>query len=369
MASQYGILAKYAKLLVEYALYLKPGERLLIDTTSLAEPLLREVYRYALRAGALPYYRMSFEGQERIFYQEAKTQQLQEVDPLYALAVSDFDAYLFIRAPFNTRDGQVQDAAKARLRQAAYRPHRETYRQRTASLELKRCLCEYPTQAMAQNAGLSLEDYQEAVFSACFLFEENPQEHWEAISHKQQAIVDYLNQCENIRYLSTETDISFSTKGRIWINSDGKNNMPSGEVYTAPVEDSVNGYIYFSYPSVYAGEDVEGIRLEVQDGLITSWSAEKGQDLLDRIFAIDDGARRFGEAAIGCNMHIQKPLRNILFDEKIGGSIHMAIGEAYLQNNGKNSSAIHWDMITEMRPNGKIFADGKLIYQAGEFLI
>lgn len=362
------ILNKYAKLLVNYCVSLKEGERLLISSTTLAEPLVREVYREALRAGGHPHVQMEFRDQGIIENRESSTKQLQYVDPLYALAMTEFDAYIFIRAPFYSRGTQKMDGEKGKIESAAKKPYRDIYSERTGNLTMKRTLCEYPTVANAQNAGLSLEEYADFIYNACHLYDENPQACWEEVSRNQQAAVDLLNSRTKMRYLGEGIDISFSTEGRIWINSDGKTNMPSGEVYTAPVDNSVNGTIHFSYPSMYMGEEVEGITLWVKDGWVEKWDAKKGKPLLDRIMAIDEGARRFGEAAIGTNMRIQTPVKNILFDEKIGGTVHMAVGQAYIQNNGTNKSAIHWDMIADMKNGGQIFADDELIYENGKFI-
>jgi len=233
---------------------------------------------------------------------------------------------------------------------------------------LKRNLCQYPTIASAQEAGMSLQEYQEFVFGACNLFKEDPQKEWLQVRESQQHIVDYLMSKTKVRYVTQGTDITFTTKGRTWINSDGQTNMPSGEVYTAPEDDSVNGHITFSFPAIYRGQSVEGVRLEVKDGYIEKWSAESGQEVLDEVFKIK-GTRRFGEAAIGTNYNIQKVTKNILFDEKIGGSIHMAIGQAYKQCGGVNQSPIHWDMITDMQNGGQIFADGEMFYENGKVLI
>jgi aminopeptidase len=233
---------------------------------------------------------------------------------------------------------------------------------------MRRCLCQYPTQAGADDAGMTLEEYTQFVFQSCYLFDENPVEQWLNVRAKQQAYVDRLNKADQVHYKGPNIDIRFSVKDRIWINSDGRSNMPSGEVFSAPVEDSVNGKVYFSYPCIYMGKDVEGVSLEVKDGLIVSWNAEKGNEVLDKVFAIE-GARKWGEVAIGTNMNIQRITRNILFDEKIGGSIHMAVGQAYKQCGGKNESTVHWDMITDMRNGGEIWADGELIYKDGAFII
>lgn len=363
------ILNKYAQLLVNYCVSLQKGERVFIQSTTLAEPLVREVFREVLKAGGLPHVNMTFRDQATIRLRESSEEQLSYVDPLYAQAMEEFDAYIYIRAPFYSRSTQTTNPDAAKILRAAMQPHSQRYSERTATLALKRTLCEYPTVAHAQNAGLSLEEYEYFIYNACFLYDENPQARWEEVSQQQQHIVDYLNNCTNIHYLGQGIDIRFSTKGRTWINSDGQTNMPSGEVYTAPVDDSVNGTIHFSYPSIFRGEEVEGITLWVKDGWIEKWTAEKGQELLDRIFEIDEGARRFGEAAIGTNHRIQTPVKNILFDEKIGGSVHMAVGQAYIQNGGVNKSSIHWDMIADMQNGGQIFADGQLIYENGHFLI
>jgi len=361
------ILAKYAALLVNYCLEIKAGDKLFVRSTTLAEPLVREVYRLALRAGAIVEVDLEFRERERIFLQEAGESQLRHVPTLYGMAMESFDAYLFIRAPFNLREDQSSDAAvKSKMIQEATKAAHQAYFERTATRALKRNLCQFPTIASAQEAGMSLETYEHFVYGACKLYDEDPMQSWLNVRKAQQSIVDFLNSRENIHYKGEGTDIVFSTKGRTWINSDGKTNMPSGEVYTSPVENSVNGVVHFTYPALYMGHEVEGVTLWVKDGYIERWEAKRGKDLLDRVFQIE-GTRRFGEAAIGTNYSIGQFTRNILFDEKIGGTIHMAIGQSYLQTGGKNESPVHWDMIADMTNGGEIFADGELIYADGYF--
>lgn len=362
------ILQKYAHLLVHYCLEIKPGEKLYITTTTLAEPLLREVYREAIHVGAYVEYHMSFKEQNSIFISEANDDQLDYIYPAYKEMMATFDAYLVIRAPYDVREDQGNDPQKTARRQKALFAVNQIYTERIADRSLKRCLCQYPTRTAAQEAGMSLEEYQDFVYNACHLSAENPAAEWRKVGEMQQGATDYLNHCDQIRYINKRSDISFSVKGRTWINSDGKANMPSGEVFTGPIENSVNGYIYFNYPIVYMGHEVEGVTLEVQNGRVEKWNAGKGQLFLDEIFNID-GARYFGEVAIGTNYNINKITKNILFDEKIGGSVHMAIGQSYKQTGGVNQSPIHWDMITDMQDGGEIWADGKLIYQNGQFLI
>jgi aminopeptidase len=361
------IIEKYAQLLVNYCVSLKPGERLFIQSTTLAEPLVREVYRYALKAGGNPVVSMGFRDQGTIKMEEAEGDQLKFVDPLYAEAMQHYEAYIYIRAPYYSKAPKSADFEKQKIASKALSPFRKIYSERTAKLDMKRNLCEYPTVAYAQNAGMTLEEYADFIYNACHLYDENPQAAWEARSVMQQQIVDLLNTKSEIHYKGEGIDIKFNVKGRTWINSDGKTNMPSGEVYSAPIEDSVNGTIHFAYPSIFMGQEVEGITLWVKDGKVEKWEAKKGGELLDKIFAID-GARYFGEVAIGTNMRIQQPVKNILFDEKIGGTVHMAVGQTYLQCGGKNQSTIHWDMIADMKNGGEIFADGEKIYDSGNFL-
>ena len=362
------MLKKYANLLVNYCVEIKEGDKLYIKSTTLAEPLIREVYREAVKAGAhVVEIDMDFRGKSKMFLDESNEAQLKTPSPLYKLAMETFDAYIFIRAPFNLRENQNADSKKAGIRSKAIAPISKIYFERTGSRELKRNLCQFPTQAAAQNAGMSLEEYQNFIYNACNLFEDDPIQAWLDVRKRQQVVTDILNSHEHIQYKAEHIDISFSTKGRTWINSDGQTNMPSGEIYTSPVEDSVNGKIHFTFPGLYMGQEVEGVTLWVEDGYIQKWEAKRGKDFLDKIFAMK-GTRRFGEAAIGTNYNIQQTTKNILFDEKIGGSVHMAIGQSYLQCGGKNESSVHWDMISNMKNGGEIFADGELIYKDGMFL-
>jgi aminopeptidase len=363
------ILKKYARLLTRYCLQVQPGEKVFISSTLLAESLVREVYREAYAAGAaLVECDLAFRERERLFYENASDEALRHVPNLMRMGMEIFDCYLAIRAPFNLRESSGATAAQSKIRTEALAGLNKAYFERTATRELKRNLCQYPTDAAAQEAGMSLSEYEHFVFGACKLFDDDPMESWLDVRASQQRIVDRLNASETVRYQNEGTDISFSTKGRIWMNSDGQTNMPSGEVYTSPVEDSVNGIVHFSYPCLYQGHEVEAVTLWVKDGLIEKWEAGRGQEFLDYIFTLP-GTRRFGEAAIGTNYDINRMTKNILFDEKIGGTIHMAIGQSYLQTGGKNESAVHWDMITDMTKGGAIHADGEKIYENGRFII
>ncbi len=361
------ILKKYADLLVNYCVELQPGEKLYVRSTTLAEPLIREVYRSALKAGGHMEVDMDFREKNRIFLSEANDAQLQRVPPLQKMAMETFNAYIYIRAPFNLKEDSGVPKGRSGVRSKAMKDISKRYFERTATKELKRNLCQYPTIAGAQNAGMSLEEYQEFIFGACNLYTEDPQQAWLNRRKDQQKIVDLLNKRDKVQYKGEGIDITFSTKGRTWINSDGQTNMPSGEVYTAPVEDSVNGVVHFSFPALYMGHEVEGVTLWVKDGYVEKWEAKRGQAFMDNLLKTE-GARRFGEAAIGTNYGINRFTKNILFDEKIGGTIHMALGQSYFQTGGKNQSAIHWDMIGNMVNGGQIFADDEMIYENGKFI-
>ncbi len=362
------ILSRYAQLLVHYCLELKRGEKLYITTTTLAEPLVREVLREATRVGAHVEYNLTIREHSRISINEADDDQLQYINPHQKHIVETYDAYLTIRAPFNLKEDNTIDSLKANIRSQAISEINAIYFDRIADRRLKRCLCQYPTLASAQQANMSLEEYEHFVYNACHLYDENPAAEWRKLSGVQQHIVDYLNKVSHIRYVTKETDISFSVVGRTWINSDGQSKMPSGEVFSAPIEDSVNGTIYFSYLSFYGGHEFKGIRLEVNDGVVTKATAEVGQEYLEQILQVP-GANKWGEVAIGTNYRIQQTTGNILFDEKIGGSIHMALGQSYKQCGGLNMSSVHWDLITDMREGGLIYADNVLIYKNGGFVI
>lgn len=358
---------KYARLLIDYCLDIKAGQKLYVKSSTLAEPLLREIYRAGIQAGAHVVIDMGFREQNRILLNEGNEEQLAFVSPAYQAAMEEYDAFLVVRAPHNLKEDQNVNTDSRKFRSNSLQWLSELYFSRTADGSLTRSLCQYPTSAGAQEAGMSLEEYEHFIYTACKLYEDDPKAAWLQVRERQQAVVDYLNSAKDIRYVCGETDISFSVDGRTWINSDGRTNMPSGEVFTGPVEDSVNGTVYFNYPSIFMGTEVKGITLVVKDGKVEEWSAEHGGEILDQVFDVD-GARYFGEVAVGTNYSIQRATKNILFDEKIGGTIHMAVGQSYKQTGGKNESAIHWDMITDMKEGGQIFVDGELAYENGRFL-
>lgn len=358
-------LTAYAKLLVNYCVELQPGERLFVASTTQAAPLITALQVEVYKAGGHLEYDLAVEGAGAAMRDYASPEQAAYVSTLYREAIQHFEAYINIHAPFNLREEPPAEALR-KARREAYKPLHDVYFDRTADRRLKRSMCVFPCPALAAEAEMSLAEYTDFVMQATKVVSEDPRAAWLGVRERQQKVVDHLNSCTTFRYLNERTDISFTTKGRTWINSDGQTNMPSGEVYTSPEEDSVNGHIYFDYPAINSGKVVQGVTLHVKDGYIESWHAEQGQDVLDETFEIP-GTRRFGEAAVGTNYTIDRFSKHILFDEKIGGTVHMAIGQSYAQCGGKNESSVHWDMIADMKNGGRIYADGKEIYRDGMF--
>ena len=361
-------LKKYAQLLIDYSIDLKEGERLFVKSSTLAEPLLKEIYKLVVDRGAI--IELDIDVEEGLEYMIANgsEKQLSHLPTLRKKAMEEFECYLNIRAPFYLENRFDIPKQNRSLRNKKTKSILDDYYRRTSDGSMRRSLCQFPTQACADAAEMSLKEYAQFVSKACKLDQDDPKQAWLDLRATQQRIVDFLNRSDKVQYLSSKTDISFSVKDRIWINSDGRTNMPSGEVFTGPIEDSVNGHVYFDFPSVYRGKSVEGITLNVEGGEVKSWSAEEGQNLLDEVFEVP-GSRFFGEVAIGTNYDIQRATKNILFDEKIGGTIHMAVGQSYAQTGGKNQSIIHWDMISSMNTDAQIIVDGKKIYEDGKFLI
>jgi aminopeptidase len=258
-------------------------------------------------------------------------------------------------------------ARRTQQRQRARQPLMETYMTRSASGDFKWVLTQYPTEASAQEANMSLEDYADFIYGATFCDHEDPVAEWQGISKMQQAKVDWLKGKKRVHLQGPNVDLELSIEGRTFINADGSRNMPDGEIFTGPVEDSANGWVRFTYPSIVQGRAVSGIELRFENGKVVDASAEQNEELLLAQLDTDAGARYLGEFAIGTNFGIDQFTGNILFDEKIGGTIHMAIGRSYPETGGQNVSAVHWDMICDMREDSEIHVDGDQLYRNGQF--
>jgi aminopeptidase len=362
------ILQKFARTLVRYSLDTRPGDFFLIRTTTLAVPLVQEVYREALAAGANVLARLSFDGQDELFLRNADDEQLTWIAPTEQVEAEQVTARLNIGAPFNTRSGAGLPPERAITRARALQEIQRTGARRAAAGELRWCSTLFPTHALAQEADMSLMEYQEFVYRAMLLDREDPIAAWQAFSAEQQKKADFLNGVKSLRIVAEDTELSLRVDGRKWMNSDGHRNFPSGEVFTGPVEDSANGHIRFSFPAIRGGREIEGVHLWFENGRVVEATAERGEEDLLKELGMDEGARYLGEVAIGNNYGIQRFTKNTLFDEKIGGTCHLALGASYPDTGGKNESAIHWDMVCDLRPGGEVYADGALIHKDGQWV-
>jgi aminopeptidase len=360
---------KMADLLVNYSVSVKPGDTVAIQGDTLAEPLLKAVYTKVLQAGGHPFLVTSPNGIDEIFYQYASKEQLAHVAPPAKLIIDTYHVRISIGADDNTKSLTNVDPVKIVARQRALTEINKIFLQRAAKGELRWTGTLYPTSAYAQDAEMSLAEYEDFVYAACLGDLNDPIGYWKRFSTRQQKVVDWLKGKKNIHVTAPETDLTFSVADRTFINCDGHENVPDGEVFTGPVEDSMNGHVCFSYPAIENGHEVAGVRLWFKDGKVIKASAEKNEEFLIKTLDTDEGARRIGEFAFGTNLGITQFTRQILFDEKIGGSFHMALGASYPETGGKNVSAIHWDMICDMRKGGEVMVDGQLFYKNGKFVI
>jgi aminopeptidase len=361
---------KMAQVLVNYSLEVKPGETVYVWSTTLAQPLMLEIYREVLKAGGNAFLRADLPGAMEMYYQYAEGKQLDFVSPVDQISVDpkQFQHYVRIGAEYNSRRLSNADANKMQRQQTAQRPVLNQRMELSAQNKYNWVVTQFPTEAYAMDADMSLDEYKEFVFSAALLNDPDPVARWKEIGKKQEAYTDYLKSKDVITVQGSNMDLTLRVKGRIWKNSQGKRNFPDGEVYTGPIEDSVNGWINYTYPGIYQGREVDGIRLEFTDGRVVKATAKKNEAFLNKVLDTDVGARTLGEFAIGTNYGITKFSKNILFDEKIGGTIHMACGSAYPDTLAVNKSAVHWDMIAGAQ-DAEIRADGELFYKDGMFLI
>jgi len=362
-------ISNLARLIVNYCVSLKKGEEVVINATVESIPLVREIVRYTVEAGAYPVFiNISDESVTEAFYKHAPLDVLSHVSTLEKELVSRVNAQISILAPSHTKPLVGVDPEKLRVRSQARRELNKIFLERSAKGELKWVIAPYPTRALAQEAGMSISDFEDFVYHATYADSPDPVSEWTRIGEELGKIAGFLNKAREIRYVGPGIDLYLRTDGRVWISDDGHYNMPGGEVFSAPLEDSVEGYVEFDYPAIWRGVEVEGVKLVFRRGEVVEASARKGEAFLKKMLETDEGARRVGEIAFGMNYNITRFTKEILFDEKIGGTIHLALGSAYPETGGRNVSAIHWDMIKDMK-NARVYVDGELVYENGRFTI
>ncbi len=362
-------LSKLAEVLTHYSLKVQPGQLVRISGPALAAPLIVEAYRCALEAGAHAYTRVHIDALDELFLKKATDEQLRYISPVSECEVEKIDAELGIWAHYNTRSLTGVDPARQAIRREATRVLSQRFLERAATGALRWCGTQYPTQADAQDAEMSLSEYEEFVFSAGLIGHPDPVAAWEKVRRDQERIVRLLESKDELRVRAPDVDLVVRTGGRRWMNSAGEHNFPDGEVFTAPIEDATSGRVRFSFPAIYSGREVHGITLTFAEGRVVEATAEKGEDFLRAMLDLDAGARVLGEFAFGTNYGIARFTKNILFDEKIGGTVHVAVGAAYPETGGVNKSGLHWDMICDLRASSEVQADGEVIYRNGAFLI
>lgn len=360
---------KMAEVLVNYSVAVTPGDLVGIRTTPLGVEMANACVKHALKAGGHVSVDIHAEEIGETFMRLATEEQLTYINPNDRVLMEQASCLISILAPQNTKAMSSIDPGKMAIRGKAMEPLGELLMTRTEKGELRWTGCAYPTQAAAQDAGMSLDEYADFVYGAGLLNEPDPVAAWQKLGERQDRIIEWLRDKNEIHITGPDTDLTVAVAGRTWINDHGHFNFPGGEIFTGPVEDSANGHIAFTYPGFYAGREVSGIRLEFKDGKVVDASAQTDQEFLEQMLNMDEGARRLGEFAFGTNPGIQQFTKNTLFDEKIGGTLHMALGRSYPETGGVNESALHWDIVFDLRQGGEVTVDGQPFSKSGVFQI
>jgi aminopeptidase len=360
-------LARLADVLVGYSAGVRPGELVLLEAPVTVSPLVEELYRAVVKAGAHPTTRVSL-GLSETLLAEGSDAQVEWVNPARREDIERADVRIVVEGPTNTKSLTAIDPARQALVERSRSGLRDRYLARALSGELRWVLSAYPTNASAQDAEMSLAEYEDFVYGAGFLDDPEPVQRWREFAARLGEVASFLGGKQRLRVVAEGTDLTLEVGGRTWLPADGHENFPDGEVFTAPHETSAEGEVHFTYPAVFRGRQVNDVRLRFHAGEVVEATASRGHDFLEQMIAVDDGARRLGEFAFGLNDAVTAFTRNILFDEKIGGTVHLALGSAYPESGGENRSALHWDMICDLRSSSEVYADDELVYKNGRFV-
>jgi len=359
-----------AQILVQYSTAVKKGDVCVIQSTTTAEPLVQAVYEEILRAGGLPVMQLATEGAGPAFYELASDEQLDWIPPTSTWTAENADVRIAIMADANARELSGVDPARQTRHARARKPLMETSMRRSAAGEYRWNVTLFPTHAYASEAGMSLAAYEDFYYAACLATDGDPVTAWQRQSDEVRRLAEWIQGREEVRITAPNgTDITLNVAERTFIPCVGERNMPDGEFFTGPIEDSVSGEVAFSFPSVYGGREVAGMRLRFEEGRVVDASAERGEAFLIETLDTDEGARRLGELGIGTNYGISTGTKEVLLDEKIGGTVHMAIGMSYPETGGVNDSAVHWDMVCDLRQGGTITVDGIELQRDGRFVV
>jgi aminopeptidase len=357
------VAARWALLLVDYCLRVEHGETISLGSSVIARPLVEACFKEIVDRGGHPLLRLEFPGLHEYFLENASDAQLSYLPPEALFEAQKVAARIRIAAESDVRAMKSVDPR----RQATYDRAREPIRK--AARHGRWVLTQYPTPAYAEAAGMTLAEYEDFVTRAMFLDRDDPQAAWQELGRRQAGLVESMAGVKTIRIEAPDTDLELSVAGRTWINSDGRRNMPSGEIFTGPLEDSAHGRLKCGFPVCRDGREIAGIELDLKGGQVISARAQGGDDYLQAMLELDPGARRLGELGLGLNGGIDRFTGSILYDEKIGGTVHLALGQSYPETGGTNQSALHWDLIVDTRTDGRITADGRVVMQNGEWLV
>jgi aminopeptidase len=358
-----------AQILVRYSTKVSEGETCIVEGSSAGEPLIAAVYEEVLRAGGNPIVSMAFAGQSATYFKEASDAQLEWISPLSTWAAEESDCRIAIGADMNTRELSGVAPERQTKRQGATRHLMETTMRRAAEGSHRWVYTLYPTNAYASDAEMSLAQFEDFYFGACLADDGDPLGAWERESQECRRLSDWIEGHEEVRVVGDGTDIRLGIAERTFIPCFGEHNMPDGEFFTGPIEDSVEGEVTFHLPAMIGGREVSGVRLRFEAGKVVDATAERGEEFLVKMLDTDDGSRRLGELGIGTNYGIDRGTRDVLLDEKIGGTVHMAVGASYPESGGTNQSAVHYDMVCDLRKGGRIEVDGELFQEDGRFVV
>jgi aminopeptidase len=361
-------LAKLADVLVGYSTAVGPGDVVRIEGHAPTTTLIRELYRSTLQAGGHPTGSLVLDETVEALLDEGGDAQVEWVPLDIRWNLEHGDVWIALDGPENTRNLSGVDAAKMAKRVKAREPYQHRYLERFARGEFRWVLCGYPSQASAQDAGMSVDEFAELLYVAAFLDAEDPVAAWQEFGEELERVGSMLETRRELRVVGEDTDLMLGVEGRTWIRSKGKANLPDGEVFTGPVETSLQGTIRFSFPAMIRGRQAEDVVLRFEDGEVVEATARRGEGFLREMIAMDDGARRAGEFAFGLNRAVTEYTGSLLLDEKIGGTVHLALGRSVPGTGGENASALHWDMVCDLRSGGEVYADGELVYRDGAFL-
>lgn len=361
-------LEKLAQVLVGYSVAVKPGDLVRISGSSVTEPLVVALYCEVVRAGGHPVVRMPPDDCHEIFLRTATEEQLRFVDPIQVYEIEHIDCSIGIWGDANTKSLTTVNPTSQATVSKAREPISQRFLRRAAEKDLRWVGTEFPTQAAAQDAEMSLSEFEDFVFAAGLLHLPDPAAVWRKVQQRQQLACETLNQGRELRFVTRHgTDLTVGIEGRRWINGDGHNNFPDGEVFSGPIEEATRGTLCLTFPAVYGGREVTGARLEFRQGKVVQASADKGEEFLIAMLDQDAGARILGEVAFGTNYSVTRFMKNLTFDEKFGGTFHVALGASYPETGGQNQSGLHWDLVCDLRDGGQVFLDGRLISQDGLF--